>query len=131
MSASGLAPAITHWRYWPRSQGRSSPRAPNHAAHCARGCGLRFRALIGYHYYTWAFIGFAVAIALTAIALLFDRQFAQSDLGKPATAGFLARAAVWLVIALVALNVVSTLLECGFAACPDNPVSYQLLKTVP
>jgi hypothetical protein len=30
------------------------------------------------------------------------------------------RAAVWLVIALTALNVVSTLLECGFGACPDN-----------
>jgi phosphoglycerol transferase MdoB-like AlkP superfamily enzyme len=86
-------------------------------------------ALLGYHYYTWAFIGFAVAIALTAIALLFDRQFAQADLSKPAAAGLLARAAVWLVIALVALNVVSTLLECGFAACPDNPVSYQLLKS--
>jgi hypothetical protein len=86
-------------------------------------------ALLGYHYYTWAFIGFAVAIAPTAIALLFDRQFAQTDLGKPVAAGFLARAAVWLVIALVALNVVSTLLECGFAACPDNPVSYQLLKS--
>jgi hypothetical protein len=40
----------------------------------------------------------------------------------------LPRAAVWLVIALVALNVVSTLLECGFAACPDDPVNYQLLK---
>src|SRR5215471_4125848 len=37
------------------------------------------------------------------------------------------QAAVWLVIALTALNVVSTLLECGFAACPDNPVDYQLL----
>jgi disulfide bond formation protein DsbB len=86
-------------------------------------------ALLGYHYYSWAFIGFAVAIVLTAIALLFDRQFAQADPGKPVAAGFLARAAVWLVIALVALNVVSTLLECGFAACPDNPVSYQLLKS--
>jgi hypothetical protein len=61
--------------------------------------------------------------------VLFDRQFAQADLSKPAAAGLLARAAVWLVIALVALNVVSTLLECGFAACPDNPVSYQLLKS--
>ena len=86
-------------------------------------------ALLGYHYYSWAFIGFAVAIALTAIALLFDRQFAQADLGKPVAVGLLARAAVWLVIALVALNVGSTLLECGFAACPDNPISYQLLKS--
>jgi hypothetical protein len=41
------------------------------------------------------------------------------------------RAAVWLVIALTALNVVSTLLECGFGACPDNPVAYELLKRAP
>jgi len=27
--------------------------------------------------------------------------------------------------------VVSTLLECGFAACPDNPVAYELLKRAP
>ena len=39
-----------------------------------------------------------------------------------------ARGAVWLVIALTALNVISTLLECGFAACPDNPTDYELLK---
>jgi hypothetical protein len=36
--------------------------------------------------------------------------------------------AVWLVIALTTLNVVSTLLECGFGACADNPVVYELLK---
>lgn len=88
-------------------------------------------ALLGYHYYTWAFIGFVIAIALAALMLLFERQFGEADLGKPVPTGWFARAAVWLVIALVALNVVSTLLECGFAACPDNPVSYQLLKTTP
>ena len=32
-------------------------------------------ALLGYHYYTWAFIGFAAAIVAIAIMLLFDRQF--------------------------------------------------------
>ena len=41
------------------------------------------------------------------------------------------RAAVWLVIALTALNVVSTLLECGFGACPDNPLAYGLLERRP
>src|SRR6266851_2824989 len=39
-----------------------------------------------------------------------------------------ATTAVWLVIALTTLNVVSTLLECGFGACADNPVVYELLK---
>ena len=36
--------------------------------------------------------------------------------------------AVWLMIAFVALNVVSTLLQCGFGACADDPVVYEMLK---
>src|SRR5215472_2920050 len=86
-------------------------------------------ALLGYHYYTWAFIGFAVAIIALAVVLLLDEQF--RDDGKPQPAGVFARAAVWLVIALTALNVLSTLLECGFGACADNPVAYELLKRAP
>jgi disulfide bond formation protein DsbB len=85
-------------------------------------------ALLGYHYYTWAFIGFVVAIMLTAAVLLADGQFKDDGGAAPAAAGAFAVGAVWLVIALTALNVISTLLECGFAACPDNPVDYQLLK---
>jgi hypothetical protein len=86
-------------------------------------------ALLGYHYYSWAFIGFAVAIIALAATLLFGEQF--RDDGKPQPVGAFARAAVWLVIALTALNVVSTLMECGFGACPDNPLAYELLKRVP
>ncbi len=88
-------------------------------------------ALLGYHYYSWAFIGFAVAIVLIAGMLLFDRQFEEDGAAKPAEAGAFAQIAVWLVIALIALNVLATLLECGFAACPDNPVEYELLKRKP
>jgi disulfide bond formation protein DsbB len=84
-------------------------------------------ALLGYHYYTWAFIGFAAAIVLTAVMLLFDNQFEHGKVQLVAIDAF-ARAAAWLVIALTALNVFATLLECGFAACPDNPVYYELLR---
>ena len=83
-------------------------------------------ALLGYHYYTWAFIGFAVAIVAIAAVLLFDRQFEERT-SLPSASGF-AVAAVWLVIALTALNVISALLECGFGPCADNPVVYELLK---
>jgi disulfide bond formation protein DsbB len=85
-------------------------------------------ALLGYHYYTLALIGFAAAIVLLAIVLLFDRQFEQAAATHPLAPGALAVAAVWLVIGLTALNVVSTLLECGFGACAENPLVYELLK---
>jgi disulfide bond formation protein DsbB len=84
-------------------------------------------ALLGYHYYTWALIGFVAAIILLAAILLFDRQF-DDGAAQVSSAGGFAQAAVWLVIALTALNVVSSLLECGFGACADNPTIYELLK---
>jgi disulfide bond formation protein DsbB len=83
-------------------------------------------ALFGYHYYSLALIGFAVAIVLLAAMLLFDRQF-EADNARVAPGAF-ATTAVWLVIGLTAANVASTLLECGFGACAENPVVYELLK---
>jgi disulfide bond formation protein DsbB len=84
-------------------------------------------ALMGYHYYTWALIGFIAAIILLASILLFDRQF-DDTASQPISGGAFAQGAVWLVIGLTALNVASTLLECGFSACADNPIVYELLK---
>jgi len=86
-------------------------------------------ALLGFHYYTWALIGSIAAIVLLAAILLFDRQF-DDTAPQPISGGGFAPAAVWLVIGLTALNVVSTLLECGFGACADNPTVYELLKHV-
>jgi disulfide bond formation protein DsbB len=84
-------------------------------------------ALFGYHYYTWALIGFMAAILLLSLLLLFDRQFAPQP-AAISKAGRLAIGAVGLIIVLTAANVASTLLECGFKACADDPVQYELLK---
>jgi disulfide bond formation protein DsbB len=85
-------------------------------------------ALFGYHYYTLALIGFVIAIVLLAAMLLFDRQFDKEGTAPEAATGAFAAVAAWLVIGLTGLNVASTLLECGFAHCADNPVVYELLK---
>jgi disulfide bond formation protein DsbB len=96
--------------------------------HIAPGDAGYGSALLGFHYYTWAFIGFAAAIVLIAGMLLFDRQFKGASETLPMRADIFAHIAVWSVIALIALNVLSTLLECGLSACPDNPVVYRLLE---
>ncbi len=88
-------------------------------------------ALLGYHYYSWALFGFVAAIALIAAILLFDRQFEQATAVESARGGFFIFPAVWLVVGLTVLNVASTLLECGFGACADNPVVYELLRHGP
>ena len=41
-------------------------------------------ALLGYHYYTWALLGFIAAIVLLAAILLFDRQFEEDKAVLPA-----------------------------------------------
>jgi hypothetical protein len=61
-------------------------------------------ALLGYHYYTWALLGFIAAIVLIAAILLFDRQFEEDKAVLPATGGAFAQTAVWLVIALTAVE---------------------------
>lgn len=85
-------------------------------------------AMLGIHFYTWALLGFIAAIVGIAAILLFDRQFATERAMPQNAGGGFARVAVWLVIGLTALNAGSSLLECGFSACPDNPTIYELLK---
>src|SRR5713226_1470815 len=53
-------------------------------------------ALLGYHYYARALIGFAVAIVLLAAIMLLDRQFEGDGAARPVAAGAFARRAVWL-----------------------------------
>jgi len=77
---------------------------------------------LGLHFYTWAFVLFVLAMAWTAAMLVIDR--ACADAPRVRRNGPLVRAIIWLFFALVAANLVSTLLECGFGACPDDPVSY-------
>ena len=90
-----------------------------HIAPLDAGYGSPF---LGLHFYTWAFIAFMAIIAWCGLLLMLDR--AQNAASSSAMPNLFARLAMWLFLVLVAANVVSTLLECGFGACPDNPTSY-------
>lgn len=83
-------------------------------------------ATLGYHYYTWAFILFVVALVLLALMLIPDGQFDRT--GAESRPAAFARVAVLLAIGLTAANILSTLAICGFASCPDNPVRYELFQ---
>lgn len=83
-------------------------------------------ATFGYHYYTWAFLLFVVALVLLALMLLLDSQFDRITPEPRPTAA--ARAGILLAIGLTAANILSTLAICGFASCPDNPVRYELFQ---
>lgn len=85
---------------------------------------------LGLHFYTWAFVVFVVAVAACAALLILRApgEEPRTAGGRPARLTGLSLVAVLLVLAMAGLNAVSTLAECGFAACPDDPTVYRLLQ---
>jgi len=85
--------------------------------------------ILGYHFYTWAFVCFVAALAASAVMLLFDDQFyPTAALPVPGT---FEKGAVFLVLGVTLLNAASAFLECGFGFCPADPVVYELLQAPP
>ncbi len=97
--------------------------------HILPGTGTYGHALLGLHFYSWAFIIFVVMVLGTAVMLLFDRQFAQGAEVADSTDRLTAFSKVAFVLfGLLALgNGLSTVLECAGGLCPDNPTGYLLL----
>lgn len=81
--------------------------------------------LLGLHFYTWAFVAFAGALLAAGVMLTLSPQ--QAGEARAPARGLFEDAAVWLIMALVALNALSVLAQCGFSGCPANPVHYELL----
>jgi disulfide bond formation protein DsbB len=92
------------------------------ALHVVPGTGHYGSALFGFHFYTWAFVGYGALIAYVGVMLLLEARAPARDRAPPA--GPLAAIACWLFVALAAANVASFLLECGFGPCPDTPLGY-------
>lgn len=97
-------------------------------AHIAPGDPGYGTDFLGLHFYTWALIAFAGAIFHVALMLVLEPA-EPGRVPAPAAPGLAARLAQWLFVLVVAANLVSTLLECGFGACADNPTRYEWLST--
>lgn len=84
--------------------------------------------LLGFHFYTWAFITFIIMIGLTALLLLIPDQYVSNqDFIAFKTMPLWTKAIVILALLVITANAISAFLECGSWACADNPVRYRLL----
>jgi disulfide bond formation protein DsbB len=95
--------------------------------HVIPGSGSYGAPFLGMHYYTWAFIVFAIAILGTAIIAAYQTQY-----HKPRYIPFreqhgIAKVAIIVAMVIVGMNAIATFVECGPLQCPDNPISYWLI----
>jgi hypothetical protein len=84
-------------------------------------------AIFGLHLYTWALLLFALIVVGSAIMLLFERQFAATDV-LPSRLNVLPVLAVAVLGGLALANVISTLAICGAGLCPDSPGGYMIFN---
>lgn len=98
------------------------------ALHIVPGTGAYGDALLGMHYYTWAFVVFGLVVIGSALMLMFDGQFRSKAGSRPVPLAGLSLVAFTLFALIVLANAVSTVAECELGLCPDNPTSYELLN---
>ncbi|WP_163924023.1 disulfide bond formation protein B [Photobacterium sp. Alg240-V54] len=81
--------------------------------------------VFGLHYYTWAFILFSLTIVGVAVLqLLWNKDWNNNDYKMNRFGKFVCLLAIFAV----AVNVISTFIECGPYQCPDNPITYWLFN---
>lgn len=77
--------------------------------------------ILGLHLYTWSALIFSLILILGSVALVFYGDFHKVK------STFITKSAMWLFMLIIALNALSSFLECGVGECPANPEIYQLL----
>ena len=92
------------------------------ALHVVPGTGSYGSALFGFHFYTWAFVGYGALIVYVGAMLLVGNKTADS--ARPRPLGSFEVGACALFVGLAAVNVITFLLECGLGPCPDDPAGY-------
>ncbi|MCQ3830091.1 disulfide bond formation protein B [Microbulbifer elongatus] len=79
---------------------------------------------LGLHFYTWALVAFFVLGLFLGGLLLLDPMKVKEAADVSRTPGWLGKLAVYSFLAILLVTLLSTLLECGFGPCPDDPTEY-------
>jgi disulfide bond formation protein DsbB len=95
--------------------------------HIAPGDPGYSKAIFGFHLYTWSFVTFVCIIAGVAILLCLSNK---TQNGRPVFAGRITGLVMLAFLVIVFGNLASTLLECGFTQCSDDPVRYLWLDNL-
>ena len=83
---------------------------------------------LGYHYYTWAFIVFALVILGTAVIAAYSTQYRADHFIGFKDHRWACKLAIVMALGITAANGVLAFVECGPLVCADNPVSYWLFS---
>lgn len=95
--------------------------------HIVPGTGGYAEPILGLHLYTWVFIICILIILFITFMLLFDAVFKKIHFKKNKFLEIFTISVFILIILITFTNSITTLLQCGIYACPDNPTGYQLL----
>lgn len=99
------------------------------ALHVVPGTGTYGDAIFGMHFYTWAFVAFALVIVGAAAMLFFEGQFEKIWEMEHPWLDRLSQFAIGLFAVLALANTLSTVAECELGMCPENPTTYQLFQS--
>ena len=86
-------------------------------------------AILGLHYYTWAFVCFFLVGFGVSVVILFNGQF--SPYTTPVSFKSLplwVRVIIISALLIIIANAFSAFFECGPGTCKDNPKAYFLLE---
>lgn len=91
--------------------------------HIVPGTGSYGSAILGFHLYTWSFVIAMIVIVVTTLMSGVDRQYLAGKAFKMRYP-WLVHSLFIILIGLLGINILSVLMQCGFAECPDNPTRY-------
>lgn len=95
------------------------------ALHVIPGSGAFGNAVFGLHLYTWSFIITVLIVIATSLMLGLDKQYEYPTGAVDGKRHWLRNLLFALMCLVVFINMISTILECGFSRCPENPVGYK------